>query len=61
MAGTRQQTAADEIRAAYATKAEEVKTRRDLSNEGRDIQLACFVVYQTPAADGGTSPAGRRA
>lgn len=40
MSDARQQTPADEIRAAFAAKAEEIKSRRDLSGEGRDIRLA---------------------
>lgn len=40
MPGTRQQTEADKIRAAYATKAAEIKSRRDLNDEGRTLRLA---------------------
>ncbi len=44
MPDTRQQTPADKIRATYTVKAAEIKSRRDLSDEGRARQLAKALV-----------------
>jgi hypothetical protein len=44
MPGTRQQSPADMIRAAFTAEAAEIKSRRDLSDEGRARQLAKALV-----------------